>query len=747
LHLSRGVGTSNRHAWIRAAVNVSIHRVGFGTRIMKKIIKAFLLIAAIQNCAAVAPAAVNPPPEVVPALQQWTGNAGVLSMPQRLVIRSNADDAKALKGVAGVLQEDLHAMGYADVEIRQKGSSTPGEIVLAIDPAVAAGNRLANQAYQFKVTDSVQISSATADGIFYGTRTLLQLLKTANGQLPCGTILDYPSYARRMLMIDVARKPFPVWVIKDFIRTMSWYKMNELHLHLSDDSFGSYSAFRIQSKKFPGLAAKDLSYSWEDLRDLQDFAEVRGITITPEIDMPGHAGSLTAYWPELRHPKGLIGKKQLDVTNPKTAEIMKSLLDEMIPLFDAPDFHIGTDEFRIGGTEEQRLEIGEDFRKFINTTNAFVRSKGKNCRIWSGFESMPGSTLPDPSVVVDMWVTHDAKSLIDAGHNVINSSDGTTYIVPGAHYYGVNNAGIYNNWEPYKIGGDAAKNPDKADPHLLGGKLHIWSDHGPSGYTLTEIADLALPSIQAFSEKLWGTKGSANYRDFQTLPALAIDVPGVTIHQRDPATGPDGLVYKRDGETTLADAGASVDLPWAKNPLADMEYSSQPASPSRADLEYPWTLSMKIKCTADLATRGVIMSSDLVEICANDTKETQTTEKDAAGKIIKKKTTTAGLGILRAASGFGADPHSSPHGNDTNGIISSPFPINQWVNVTIIGMPKKTECYIDGKLAGSSNNQMVCPLKHLGSTTGNSFIGVIKDVKVWNRVLSENEITKMLASQ
>ena len=130
---------------------------------------------------------------------------------------------------------------------------------------------------------------------------------------------------------------------------------------------------------------------------------------------------------------------------------MESLLDEMIPLFDAPDFHIGTDEFGIGGNPQQRLKIGEDFRKFINTMNAFIRSKGKNCRIWSGFESMPGTTLPDPSVVIDMWVTRDAKSLIDAGHNVISSSDGSTYIVPGAHYYGVSNARTYNNWEPYKI--------------------------------------------------------------------------------------------------------------------------------------------------------------------------------------------------------------------------------------------------------------------------------------------------------
>jgi hexosaminidase len=698
-----------------------------------------LALSAAKLCAA--DTAVVAPPQVVPAVQQWTAGAGTLSMPAKLVVRLSAGDAPLLGGAAGVLKEDLNSLGFAEAEIRQDVPPGPGEISLVIDPSIGVGHPFPAQAYQLDVNDSVRIAASTPNGIFYGTRTLLQLLKTTNGQLQRGTILDYPTYSQRMLMIDAARKPFPVWVLKDFLRMMAFYKMNELHLHLSDDS-GSYSAFRVQSKKFPGLAAKDLSYSWEDLRDLQDFAKVRGITITPEIDMPGHAGSLTAFWPQLRHPAGLLGKDKLDVTNPKTAEIMQSLLDEMIPLFDAPDFHIGTDEFGIGGTKEQRLEIGEDFRKFINTMNTFVRSKGKTCRIWSGFESMPGTTLPDPTVVIDMWVTHDAKSLIDAGHRVISSSDGSTYIVPGAHYYGVSNAGIYNNWEPYKISGDPTKNPDKADPHLLGGKLHIWNDQGPSGYTLTEIADLALPSIQAFSEKLWGTKGSANYREFQTRPVLAIAVPGVSITQRDPATGSDGLVYRRDGETTLADANSSVDLPWAKNPLADLEYSNQQATPSRADLEYPWTLSMKIKRTAELATRGVIISSDLVEICANDTKEIPSTTKGPDGKEIKTKTTKTGFGILRAASAFGADPHASREWTATNGIMADPLPLNDWADVTIVGLPHKTQCYINGKLAGTNSNQMVCPLKHLGSVTGNSFIGVIKDLKVWNVARTDAEIAQ-----
>jgi len=250
-------------------------------------------------------------------------------------------------------------------------------------------------------------------------------VSTASGR---GTTDDAPDYAHRMLMLDVGRKPFPPAAIKDYIRILSWYRMNELHLHLSDEAFGGgYAAFRVESKKFPGLAAKDLFYTQADIRELQDFAAGYGVAITPEFDMPGHARCFTNYWPETLlkgHPN------YVDVTKPATIANLRALLDEMIPLFDSPDIHIGTDEYRVGN----RPDLHEAFRKFINTMNAFVRSRGKNTRIRSGFEHMKGTTPIDPSVIIDMWETDDAKSQIARGHAVINSNHGRTYIVPGAHY-------------------------------------------------------------------------------------------------------------------------------------------------------------------------------------------------------------------------------------------------------------------------------------------------------------------------
>lgn len=661
-------------------------------------------------------AGTNPPPQVVPAVQQWTGGEGSLKVDAtRIILRASQRDMLGV--TAGVLQADLTGARSGTVVVETAENPVPGAIFLDI---VKNAEARPVGSYRLEIGDSVVISANSPTGIFYGTRTILQMLSQAkDGALPRGTITDWPDSRGRMLMLDVARKPFPIPALKDYIRMMAWYKMNELHLHFTDESRGDrYPSFRIESKKFPGLHNKDLFYTWEQLRDLQDFAKARGVTITPEIDMPGHARPLANYWPELKNPK--LGDSNLDITNPKTAEIMKSLLDEMIPLFDAPDFHIGTDEYRMSGlSSEEKVVAGEAFRKFINEMNAYVRSKGKNCRIWSGWTHMPGTTEPDPSVVIDMWLGSNAKDLIKKGHKVIYSSDGRTYIVPGAHYYGVSNAGIYGNWYPWTFGG-ADRNPDKNDPNLLGGKLHVWMDQGPAGYTMMEIADTTLPSIQAFSEKMWGTKGSKDYTEFQARAAGTVPVPGVTVFERMPGGSREaGVFFSRPDETTLKDVNSIVYLPWAIAP--------------RADLEYPWTLTVEVQKTAETDKRGVILASDLVEVCSDFKRTESRKTKDKNGKPVVEKVQRQGIGLIRASGAFGKDPADSIKGlEQTAAVCSEALPLNEWVKVAIVAERGKTTVYLNGKKTGETNNQMVCPLRHLGSKTGNSFVGKIRNLKVYN---------------
>ncbi|MCU0780051.1 MAG: hypothetical protein MUF04_02990 [Akkermansiaceae bacterium] len=271
-----------------------------------------------------------------------------------------------------------------------------------------------------------------------------------------------------------------------------------------------------------------------------------------------------------------------------------------------------------------------------------------------------------------------------------------------------------------------AKNPAKDDPRLLGGKLHVWNDQGPTGYTLTEIAHLTLPSLQAFAEKLWGTKGSDDYSSFQSRAALTFPVPGVKMFDRLPAKDASGLVLAVPGEAVLAANDSVLPLPFEGRP--------------RQDLEWPWTLTFEARKTAASDRRGVILSSDLAEICADFSRPEEQKTKDASGNEIKTTVNRRGLGVVRAAGSPGADPASARVANDVSRVYAEPLPLDQWVTVTIVGDRRRTTAYLNGVKVGETGEQALCPLARLGSPTGNSFVGTIRNLRVHSRAFSPKEI-------
>ena len=656
--------------------------------------------------------AAEPVLDIVPAVREWKPSGGLLEDSSARGWNVRSLDP-ALGSVASMVAGEL-------IELRLSGKREGMPIELRIDPTASTHP----EGHVIEITDKVVIRGPTPTAVFYGSRSVLQLLGQTH-KLPKGTIRDWPDYQRRMLMLDVGRKPYSVSSLRQFLRMMAWYKMNELHLHLSDEAFGGeYAAFRIESKTFPGLAAKDLAYSREDLRNLQVLAKELGITITPEIDMPGHARCFTQFWPEL----ALEGyPNYLDVTKPQAIERMKQLLDEMIPLFDAPDFHIGTDEYRVSGPRQ--AELHEAFRQFINTMNAHVRSKGRNCRIWSGFEHMKGTTEIDPTVIIDMWETDDAKGQIAKGHSIINSNHGRTYIVPGCHYYGINRGGIYEGWEPWMVSGDASKNPARDDPKLLGGKLHVWFDQGPTGWTMAEVADTTLTGLQPFAEKLWGTKGSPDYKSFTARTAKTLPIPGVGLLTRLPSAQ-GGVLLEKPEEVMLKSESDTIPLALAQAP--------------NGDREYPWTLVMEVKRTADTTGRGVLLSSDLAEICARYSHEEERTTKAADGTQKKEKVKVSGLGTVRAAGsrrGQGT-PAETYLSKDVSKSCETSLPLNQWATLTVVGEQGRNSIWLNGRKILESPNQMVCPLRRLGGGAGQSFVGSIRRLRVLDRAFTPKEIAR-----
>jgi hexosaminidase len=682
-------------------------------------------LAALVLLGTAAVRAANPEPVIVPAVQHWQGGDGTLDVRGAPIGIAAADDG-SLRPTAEVMRDDLAAMGFPRPEILL-GDVPEGKtalvFVLTKAPFNAGTNVIEEQAYSVEIaTHRVTIAAHNRAGIFYGTRSVLQML-TAGRQLPCGRIVDGPVTRLRMLMLDVGRKPFPLTALYDYLRLIGWNKMNVLHLHLSDCSFDNhYGGFRLQCDTFPGLTSKDCFYTKQELRAFQDRAAAMGIMVLPEIDMPGHAAAFTMLWPELAWRQNPYSG-HLDVNNPKTAERMKQLLDEMIPVFDAPYFHIGTDEYRVPMTNEaERAQTGEAFRKFINTMNAHVRSKGKECVVWDGWEHSQGTTEIDPTVVVDMWWgIFNTTNYIRSGHKVFNSNQNVTYLTSGRPVYGVNNAAVYERWQPNFFG---KVNPPLDDPNFLGAKLHVWVGQGPTGWTMTEIADQTAPSIRAISETFWGRRGSPDYKQFLVRAKPLEIVPGVTVFNRIPSTN--GVVLDRPREVLLTKQAGTAALPFEQA--------------GRADLEFPWTLAMDVRKDA-VNGRGVILSSDFAEIC--DRYEWNERRKNTNPELKEKvsQVVHTGFGVVRAAGNWGATPAEAKMAAENSRVYGPSLPLDQWVQVTVVATRGHTAVYFDGKLIGQQNQQMLCPLKRCGSPDGaNVFAGTIKNLRVWDRALSEHEV-------
>ena len=262
---------------------------------------------------------LNPTPQVIPALREWQGSTGSFMITSTSRIAVDSLYAAQLENTSRVFENDLFEVTGHPLPIVPTNSPAAGDFYLTLkitDPLIGS------EGYHFDVGDVLAIRANTSSGVFYGTRTALQLLFQDPGRLHIarGIAVDYPKYRERGFALDVGRKFFSIGALEDYVKMMAWYKMNDFHLHLNDNEIGAgdspdwmhkYAAFRLNSDRFKGLAARDGSYTRQDMRELQDVARQYAVTITPEIDTPAHALAFTQYRPDLASQK--YSKEFLDL--------------------------------------------------------------------------------------------------------------------------------------------------------------------------------------------------------------------------------------------------------------------------------------------------------------------------------------------------------------------------------------------------------------------------------------------------
>lgn len=522
-------------------------------------LKALALLVIFCLTGSLSRAAVNPKPFVIPELKQWTGKDGnfIPGKDARIVCTSQNPE---LLRIAKMFADDYRQMFGQTLSVVQ-GKAASGDFVLAL----STDKKLGEEGYAIKITDRVAASAPTTTGLYWSTRTLLQLAEqNQERSLPQGVIRDCPDYPLRGFMIDCGRKFIPMSYLQDLVKIMAYYKMNTLQVHLNDNGFKqyfehnwdkTYAAFRLESDTYPGLAARDGSYSKKEFIDFQKQAASNFVEIIPEIDVPAHSLALTHYKPEIGSKE--YGMDHLDLFKPETYEFVDALFKEYLegdnPVFVGKRVHIGTDEY-----SNAKKDVVEKFRAFTDHYIRFVEGFGKQAVVWGALSHAKGDTpVKSEDVIMNAWYNGyaDPATMIKDGYKLICIPDGMVYIVPVAGYYQdyLNEPYLYKEWTPAHIGKSVF---EEKHPSILGGMFAIWNDHAGNGISVKDIHHRIFSPLQTLSVKMWtGAQTGIPYETFNEKRALLSEAPGVNQLARI-GTKP-GLVYER---STVA-PGSTSDYP------------------------------------------------------------------------------------------------------------------------------------------------------------------------------------------
>lgn len=474
---------------------------------------------------------------VVPGFQEVQVNKGKFNLTASSRIVAGSHCYKRLERDLTVFKEELGLLTGMELDVVE-GDFRKGDLVFNLD---ANDKTLGEEGYQMEISRQVLTNANTTKGVFYGMQSLLQLFGQ-DTKIQNGLIRDYPKYAERGFMLDIGRKYFEIEYIETLIRKLAWMKMNFIHLH-----FTEWNGFRLKSDLFPGLAAEQ-SYSKEDIRRIEDYAAKYHMMVIPEIDLPAHATVITDYNPYLAFKCESMRSSwwqtaslekaghpiedqawTLDITRREVRSWIKALLDEWIPLFDGPYFHIGGDEYQydrekyaceelVSAAKEMGYEYpGDVFVDYINEINEQVKSYGKTTQIWNWWRFSQNeerqnhtSIQPAKDIVINAWNRPRLEDIIADGYRVvITSEEGeeALYVVPGmgqnpGEYGYFDSKKIYEQWKP------------QTSPNVNGFKVCLWVNEVEEKPDDWFNQYIHLP-LAVLAERTWSVKHENSIDQFQ----------------------------------------------------------------------------------------------------------------------------------------------------------------------------------------------------------------------------------------
>ncbi|MDD2268878.1 MAG: family 20 glycosylhydrolase [Eubacteriales bacterium] len=468
----------------------------------------------------------NLKPDVLPSLREWKGGNSLFVLPDPAVIVIND---KNLKETANMIADFFGDLLKLKVVVEESDSES-GAIFLNLTDK---NSELGDEGYYLTITDRVFINSTSIKGILYGGISALQIAYQSKDKrtIPQGTARDYPKYRVRSIMLDVARAWIPLNYLIEMTKYMSYFKINDLHLHINDWGANDYEAFRLEST-YEGLAADDGFYTKDEYRAYQKLALKYGIEISTEIDTPGHSRCFRKVQP----PIPMISDTLLDIKQPEVITFVKKLIDEYItgddPVFATRLIDIGTDEFP--------REYSKEMRVYCDKLIRHINERGARAQLWASFGG-PDGYNGETSVCGKARASYaapgmqDYNTLLEYGFDVINAIMFPLYIVPGGNWnfadY-LDYESLYDTWEANWFDTSNKGCALLGEPKFLGAKVCLWNDlyTTNSGFSIFDIFDRLKSGIVILSEKTWsGEKGkSQSSKDFgNKVRKLWNHVPGV----------------------------------------------------------------------------------------------------------------------------------------------------------------------------------------------------------------------------
>ncbi len=378
------------------------------------------------------------------------------------------------------------------------------------------------EGYVLHITkDTIDIIANTTTGIFYGIQTLKQLvlfssnLKSKFISLPSGEIIDYPVYSYRGMMLDVSRHFFSVEDIEKLIDYLSLFKINHLHLHLSDDQ-----GWRIEIKAYPELTriggktqvggGKAGYYTQKQFKQIVKYAKQRGIEIVPEIDMPGHINAALASYAFLScdgkrralYTGTKVGFSSLCTSKDTVYKFVRTVIREISELYPGEYFHIGGDE--------SMATPHKEYLRFIDSVQKIVADAGKKMIGWDEISQ----TKLDSNTVVQFWIHKKfAQKAANEGHKIIISYAPYCYMdmkYNDSTPLGLRWAGYLNLYKSYNWTPDTLlKIPPR---QILGLEAPLWTE---TVKNLDDIEFMTFPRICSYAEIGWTVKEKRNWTDFK----------------------------------------------------------------------------------------------------------------------------------------------------------------------------------------------------------------------------------------